>query len=220
MPKNVTLTDADAFIRRFKLVLGGAIAIIVIPFLIYVLYIERRFGIFEDSMQQSQLEALQVAENMPSDLFHLAANPVEGQIVYVPAYSHVYHGEGTPYLLTITLSVRNTSMASEIIVKSVRYFDTKGREVRSYLKKPVRLPSLGTTEVLVKRDDTSGGSGANFLVEWYSETPVTEPIVEAIMIDTKSSQGISFARRGSVISEISPQKRELESADSLQPANN
>lgn len=95
-------------------------------------------------------------------------------------------------------------MDSEIVVQTVRYFDTKGKEVKSYLDKPVRLPALGTTEVLVERDDASGGSGANFLVEWYANNPVTEPIIEAVMIDTNSQQGISFARRGSVISEAVP----------------
>jgi hypothetical protein len=87
----------------------------------------------------------------------------------------------------------------------VRYFDTRGKEVKSYLDKPVRLPALGTTEVLIERDDSTGGSGANFLVEWYANQPVTEPIIEAVMIDTKSQQGISFARRGSVISEVALQ---------------
>jgi hypothetical protein len=144
------------------------------------------------------------------DLFHLTANPVEGQVVYVPAYSHIYHGEGKPYPLAITLSVRNTSITDEIVVKSVRYFNTKGKEVKSYLTKPVRLPALGTTEVLVTRNDTSGGSGANFLVEWYANKPVTEPIIEAVMIDTDSQQGISFARRGSVISEVVPASSDAE----------
>ena len=122
----------------------------------------------------------------------------------MPAYSHVYHGAGDPYQLAITLSVRNTSFEHEIVVSSLRYFDTKGREVKSFLAKPVRLPALGTTEVLVGRDDTSGGSGANFVVEWRSKVPVSEPIVEAVMVATSSQQALAFVRRGTVIKQAAP----------------
>ena len=55
--------------------------------------------------------------------------------------------------------------------------------------------------MIVEREDASGGSGANFLVEWFANHPVTAPIIEAVMIDTQSQQSISFARRGVVIKE-------------------
>lgn len=202
MVRRMTVDDVDAFMRQLKWLIAGAIALFMVPLAIYAVYLERRLDAFEQTLQHSPPEELQADDVVRRDLYHLTANPVEGQVVYVPAYSHVYHGEGKPHLLTITLSVRNTSMESDIVVKSVRYFDTKGKEVRSYLAKPVLLPALGTTEVLIDREDASGGSGANFLVEWYANQPVTEPIIEAVMIDTSSQQGISFARRGSVISEV------------------
>ncbi|MCA9215919.1 MAG: DUF3124 domain-containing protein [Planctomycetales bacterium] len=202
MVRRMTVDDVDAFMRQLKWLIAGAIALFMVPLAIYAVYLERRLDAFEQTLQHSPPEELQADDVVRRDLYHLTANPVEGQVVYVPAYSHVYHGEGKPYLLTITLSVRNTSMESDIVVKSVRYFDTKGKEVKSYLAKPVLLPALGTTEVLIDREDASGGSGANFLVEWYANQPVTEPIIEAVMIDTSSQQGISFARRGSVISEV------------------
>ena len=133
-----------------------------------------------------------------------AVDPAIGQLVYVPAYSHVYHDKGKPHLVTITLSIRNTGIDDEIVLKSVRYHGTQGTLVRSYLDKPVRIPPLGTTEVIVEREDASGGSGANFLVEWVANQPVTAPIIEALMIDKESEQGISFAVRGSVIRQIVP----------------
>ncbi|HSR51589.1 MAG TPA: DUF3124 domain-containing protein [Acidobacteriota bacterium] len=199
-----------------RLLIGALVAFFV-PLIVYTIYLDQRLDAFEETLRHNPPEALE-ADDLPRfDLYHLAANPVEGQVVYVPAYSHVYHQSGVPHLLTITLSVRNTSLDTEIIVKSVRYFNTRGNEVRSYLTKPVRLPALGTTEVVVERDDASGGSGANFLVEWYANSPVTEPIIEAVMIDTKSRQGISFARRGSVISEAVPDAAREE--DSVKPGS-
>lgn len=203
MAKQVTTEEVDAFVRNLKWLIFG-VALFQVAMIAYVIRVDRQLDSFKDLMRPSLPQELEGDEVSRGDLYHLAANPVEGQVVYVPAYSHIYHGGGKPYLLAITLSVRNTSIHDEIVVKSVRYFDTKGNEVKSYLTKPVRLSALATTEVLVSREDTSGGSGANFLVEWYANEPVTEPIIEAVMIDTDSQHGISFARRGSVISEVVP----------------
>lgn len=217
--RKMAVEDVDAFMGRLRWLIAGGIVLLMVPLAIYAFYLEKRLDTFEQTLQHSPPEELQVDDVVRNDLYHLTANPVQGQVVYVPAYSHVYHDEGKPCLLTITLSVRNTSMESDIVVKSVRYFDTKGKEVKSYLDKPVRLPALGTTEVLIERDDTTGGSGANFLVQWYSEKPVTEPIIEAVMIDTKSQQGISFARRGSVISEVALQSSGESDEASIKPAD-
>ncbi|QDV23064.1 DUF3124 domain-containing protein [Aureliella helgolandensis] len=204
MAKQVTVTEVDAFMRQLKWLIAGVVALFVIPLFVYAIYMSRRLDSFEDLMSQSPPQELEDEELGRGDLSRLAVDPVEGQVVYVPAYSHIYHSGGKPYLLTITLSVRNTSLEDAIVVESIRYFDTKGKEVKSYLTKSVRLPALGTTEIIVTRDDVSGGSGANFLVEWYANKPVTAPIVEAVMIGTNSQQGISFALRGSVISEVVP----------------
>jgi hypothetical protein len=39
---------------------------------------------------------------------------------------------------------------------------------------------------------------------WKSLEKVTEPIVETIMISTRTQQGISFTSRGQAIQEVSP----------------
>jgi len=215
MTQNITVKDVDSLMRRLKLLIVGITALLVVPLILYAIYLDHRLSSFEETLRHSSPDELEVNEVARGDLYHLELNPVEGQVVYVPAYSHVYHGKGDPHLLTITLSVRNTSLDHPIIVSSIRYFDTKGTEVKSYLTKPVRLPALGTTEILVEQDDTTGGSGANFLVEWYADKPVTEPIIESVMIDTKSQQGISFVRRGSVISEVVPRDANRESATAV-----
>ena len=121
------------------------------------------------------------------------------QTIYVPAYSHVYYRSGQEYLLAITLSIRNTSLTDSILVKSVRYYDTKGRLVKKYSKNSLQIPPMVTAEFFVQDEDTSGGSGANFIVEWKTKKGVDEPIVEAIMIGTSSGQGISLISTGRVI---------------------
>lgn len=125
-----------------------------------------------------------------------------GNSVYVPVYSHIYHDDGRAQLLTVTLSVRNTDRNNEILLASVSYYDSRGKQVKSHLDIPFRLGPLATTEFLIERDDAVGGSGASFVVEWVASQKVTEPIVEAVMIGTDRHQGISFARRGTVIEEL------------------
>lgn len=132
-----------------------------------------------------------------------SSNASQGQTVYVPAYSHIYHQDGRPHPLTITLSIRNTSRHSEIVVDSVAYHDSKGKKLKSYLNSPLHLKPLATTAFLVERDDVSGGVGASFIIEWTSEGTTTPPVIESVMIDTSGQQGLSFARAGIEISERS-----------------
>lgn len=123
-----------------------------------------------------------------------------GQTLYVPAYSHIYSGNREqPYLLTVTLSIRNTNLTYPITVTRVDYYETQGRLLKKYLDKDVVLKPLESTRFIVPQKDKEGGSGANFIVDWISKTPVNEPIVESVMIGTQSQQGISFTSRGKVI---------------------
>jgi len=200
-------SEVEAFKRRFWWMLAAGAVLLVLPLLFYAIHLDRRLDSFENALHYRSPDSTQEATGGP-DLEHLTANAVQGQTVYVPVYSHIYHENGKPTLLTITLSVRNTSLDHEIVLKSVRYFDTQGKQVKSHLAKPLRLPPLATTEFLVERDDATGGSGANFLVEWVATEVVHEPIIEAVMIDTKAQQGISFARSGTVIQENKPQPKE------------
>ncbi len=123
-----------------------------------------------------------------------------GQTIYVPIYSHIYHNDERKILdLAATLSIRNTDLANPMIVTAVRYYDSDGKLIKQYLEKPIQLNALGSTDFFVNRTDTSGGLGANFIVEWVSPKVISEPIVEAVMIATEFQQGISFVSPGKVI---------------------
>lgn len=124
---------------------------------------------------------------------------VDGHRVYVPVYSYVYHMEDDVFYLTNTLSIRNTDETDDIYITAVNYYDTKGKLIRSYTEKPVQLPPLATLEYIIGVYDSSGGSGANFIVEWISDKAVTEPVIECVMIGTQSQQGISLISVGKVL---------------------
>jgi len=121
----------------------------------------------------------------------------KGQRVYVPAYSHIYSGnKERPFLLTVTLSIRNIDPTHLIKITLVDYYETQGKLLKKYIDKPAILSPLESLRYVIPEKDKSGGSGANFIVEWHSDKPVNRPIIESIMIGTKSSQGISFTSRG------------------------
>jgi hypothetical protein len=124
-----------------------------------------------------------------------------GQTIYVPAYSEIYYAADRTLGLAITLSVHNTDLNNPIVLTSVRYYDANGQLAKEFLSEPKRLDPLVATDFFIEQHDTSGGVGANFIVEWVAEQAVYEPVVEAVMIGTISSQGISFVSPGRVITQ-------------------
>jgi len=124
----------------------------------------------------------------------------DGQIIYVPAYSHIYSGNReTPFLLTVTLSIRNIDPNHQIKITIVDYYETQGKLLKKYIDKPAILNPLESLRYVIPERDKAGGSGANFIVEWKSDKFVNPPIVESIMIGTQSQQGVSFTSRGQTI---------------------
>jgi len=126
-----------------------------------------------------------------------------GQTLYIPCYSHVYLQDGRPYNLSITLSLRNTSLKHNLVVKSVEYYDSAGKLLKKYAEEETVLGPLATTEYFVEENDHSGGSGANFLVTWTSENdePLEEPVVQALMIGTSGNIGVSFLTEAKLLGE-------------------
>lgn len=138
-----------------------------------------------------------------------------GQVLYVPCYSHIYLAAGQNYDLAITLSIRNTSRSKALVISSVSYYDSSGSLIKEYADKEIMVGPLATTEYFVKEKDQSGGSGACFLVRWLSETPIDDPIVEAAMVGSSGSLGVSFLTTARVIEEVEADA----STSKMPPAN-
>jgi hypothetical protein len=148
--------------------------------------------------ERAGASAADVAPPNPARFASAAADPVvvSGSL-YVPVYSHIYYRDEHRFVnLAITLSVRNTDADQAIAVRSVRYYDTDGALVRTYVSEPARLGPMATREFIVQEEDSSGGSGANFVVDWSAAQSVSDPVVEAVMIGTTGGQGISFTSAG------------------------
>jgi len=124
----------------------------------------------------------------------------KGQTVYVPVYSHIYSGDREqPFYLAATLSIRNTDTKHAITLTAVDYYDSDGKFLKHYLEKALPLNAMATKRYVVPESDKSGGSGAKFIIKWQSGEPVAEPLIESVMISTKTQQGISFTSRGRVL---------------------
>jgi hypothetical protein len=138
---------------------------------------------------------------------HAGDEPVlsSGQTLYLPVYSHLYHGNpdkhGKPAetLVSTHVSIRNTDTQAPVRITHARYYDTGGKLVRNYIASPVTIPPLGTHEIFVPRTDTAGGSGANFLIGWTAETPANPPLVEALHADIREARTLMFITTGRAI---------------------
>ena len=133
-------------------------------------------------------------------LAHDENKPSSGQAVYVPIYSHIYGGpKSRPLNLTVTLSIRNTDSSNSINVSDIDYYDSDGKLIKKYINGPITLKPMASKRFIVEELDTSGGSGANFIVTWKVDKKVSPPIVQAVHIGTGSGQGISFITFGRTI---------------------
>ncbi len=140
---------------------------------------------------------------VPTDSHAITIQKWMAQTVYVPVYSHIYADsrfKDKPFQLTAILSIRNTDMEKSFTLEKVDYYDSTGKLLSHYLKKPLLIGPLASTRFIVPEADTLGGSGAKFIVSWRSQEAVTEPIIEGIMIGTKMQQGISFVTNSQILS--------------------
>jgi len=120
---------------------------------------------------------------------------------YVPIYSDIYsETKDIRFNLTATLSLRNTSFKHTIYMSEVDYYDSYGKKTKSFLTKPIILEPMQSIEYVIEENDTSGGTGANFVINWAAKDSVVEPMFQGIMISTHGQQGVSFSTTGVSIS--------------------
>jgi hypothetical protein len=123
-----------------------------------------------------------------------------GEMIYVPIYSSIFfHDSKRTIDLAATLSIHNVDPDHSLDVTKVAYHDTAGKLIRNYVEKPVVLAPFETRNFVIEKTDTTGGTGANFIVEWRAADLIVSPLVEALMVNLSSNQSISFTSQGKVI---------------------
>lgn len=138
-------------------------------------------------------------------LLHVAPGRTEepvlsqGQTLYLPVYSHVWHGNRVidgrhpmKNLMSVLVSVRNTSLKTPIRLLFARYYNTDGKLLKDYVRTPQTIAPLGTFELFVEQRESEGGSGANFILQWDASRPTNPPVVEAVHVDIQGNRTLSF----------------------------
>jgi hypothetical protein len=116
--------------------------------------------------------------------------------VYVPVYSNIYQSTRNDRTsLTSTLSIHNTSETDTLFITRIDYHNTEGKLVKKYLESPIYLNTFETIEYVVDEKDDTGGSGANFVIEWYGSKKLN-PLFQAVMIGGLGSKSFSFTTEG------------------------
>lgn len=130
----------------------------------------------------------------------------KGQMLYLPIYSTIWHGDTHPKKgepmksnMSALVSIRNTSMKTQIKVMSARYYNTEGKLIKEFVSIPKSILPLGTLELFIEKSEAEGGSGANFLIQWEAASDTNPPIVEAVHIDNQPSRPYSFVTSARVI---------------------
>ncbi len=163
------------------------------------------------------MDSLHAQQNSSNDLFNtfsksLTAVPNSASLktrgsFYVPAFSSVRMETGKTRLdLAVTLSIHNSSQSATLVLNRIDYFDTAGALIQRYLPHAIALRPLGTIEIFVGRDDVRGGLGANFMVDWAATGPITEPVIDAVMLGSVGTNSYAFAVQGRPIRIESEQK--------------
>ncbi len=146
--------------------------------------------------------ALLVALVMPVRANDHQAPRSRGQVLYVPVYSAISYLDRNSFSLAVTISISNTDRANGLEVTAARYYGNDGTFVRDFLDAPTTLAPLGTTQLFIGSSEYRDDVGANFIIEWQSDEPISPPMVEAIMVGSKGTQGLAFTSRAVVVEEV------------------
>jgi hypothetical protein len=170
-----------------------------------ILFVFSAFFMGCHSKKDEHVKSLKPIPFNPNELTIKESNTtkkVRGQILYLPVYSNVPHFENRHlYDLSGFVTLHNTDFYSPIKITNVLYFDNDGNLVKKFLDKERVLKPLAATNFFIPESDQSG-TGANFIIEWVSDTLVSEPLIESVMLGLSSGQGVSFLSTGRIVREV------------------
>jgi hypothetical protein len=112
---------------------------------------------------------------------------------FVPLHSTVIAGAGRTRLnFSGSLSIHNTSARHVLVIDAIEYRDAAGRLLQSYVPQPIGLRPFASIQVAIAQEDTRGGVGPSFIIDWSLPEATDEPAIEAVMIASQGTQGYSF----------------------------
>ncbi|MCU4175777.1 DUF3124 domain-containing protein [Carboxylicivirga sp. N1Y90] len=131
-----------------------------------------------------------------------AEDAIYKERIYVPVYTDVFHiDQSKLFPLTVTLSLRNTSINDTIYIYNVDYYNSKGKAIKQHIgdNSMLSLSPLESYDLVINKKTFSGDTGANFIVDWGRTCGSGQLMVQALMINTSGQQGLSFITDGKII---------------------
>lgn len=126
---------------------------------------------------------------------------ISGQVWYFPVYLQIPYLKDTKfYTLSAFIAIHNTDFYHPISISRVLLFNNDGKMIQNFISKPVVLNPLAASHFFVP-ENSSLGTGANFILEWTSNHPVTEPLIESVMTGLQNNQGVTFSSTGRIVRE-------------------
>ena len=114
-------------------------------------------------------------------------------ISYLSVYAQVFNKtEHSKHDLTATISLRNINLKDTIYIQSADYYNTEGNKIRTYFSNAIFIAPLETLEIVIDESDMAGGTGGNFLFNWYTPNNTVEPIFEAVMVNAFGQQAFAY----------------------------
>lgn len=116
---------------------------------------------------------------------------------FLSIYSQLHNRDESELIgLFATVSLHNPNVNDSIFIDKTVYYNTDGVPIRTYFDKTIFIRPMETVQIIIEEQDNEGGTGANFVFDWKIKPNTIDPIFEAVMISTYSSQSISFTTTG------------------------
>jgi hypothetical protein len=127
---------------------------------------------------------------------------LRGQLLYLPVYSNVpYQIDTIKFDMSAFVAIHNTDLNNPIFLTKVLYFNQEGKLVSDFLKEgKMQIDALAAKDFYVPYEDQSG-TGANFLIEWTSDSLVCEPLIESVTTCLKPNNSVAVLSQGKIIRE-------------------
>jgi hypothetical protein len=121
--------------------------------------------------------------------------------IYIPIYSKVpIEHNARKHGLTVTMSIRNTSLRDTIYIEDIDYYNSQGELVRKYLNDIMFLTPMQSTSYVIEESDIEREVEGSFIVNWGATGSKLKPVFQGVMISNHGPQGISFITEGVSVS--------------------
>lgn len=128
-----------------------------------------------------------------------AGSKAGGGKIYLPIYHSVFIGQSKmDYYLTVTMIFHNIDETKPVTVISIKAYNQEGHFERELVQEPLVLGPLAIWRWLLPQGEFKGkaASAASLIIQWQGAPGTRLPLVQAMMVGTRSTLGLSYMTTG------------------------